>query len=188
MEITAHPEAPARPKAPDGGVQQDALFEHICAEYAAPLNRLARAHEADPSLQQDLLQEIHIALWRSLAGFGGRCSLRTWVFRVAHNAAATHVLKRRRLASNLVSLDDLQLASEARDLESVADQAQLLRRLHSLIQRLKPLDREVFVLYLEGLGMDEIADIACLSLANTSTKLHRIRTLLTTRLRAGVAS
>jgi RNA polymerase sigma-70 factor (ECF subfamily) len=188
MEMTASPDAQPQPSAPGEGIQPQVLFERICAEFAAPLIRLARAHEADASLQQDLLQEIYIALWRSLPGFGGRCSLRTWVFRVAHNASATHVLKRRRIPSNLVSLDDVQLASDARDLETVADEAQLVLRLQSLIRRLKPLDREVFVLYLEGLGVDEIAEIACLSLANTSTKLHRIRTLLTTRLRAGVAS
>jgi RNA polymerase sigma-70 factor (ECF subfamily) len=75
---------------------QEALFEKIAAEFAAPLARLARAHEADLHLQQDLLQEIHVALWRSLAAFGGRCSLRTWVYRVAHNVAATHVLRNRR--------------------------------------------------------------------------------------------
>ena len=51
---------------------RDALFERIAAEYAAPLVRLARAHEADASLQQDLLQEVHLALWRSLPSFAGR--------------------------------------------------------------------------------------------------------------------
>jgi hypothetical protein len=30
---------------------RDALFERVAAEYAAPMVRLARAHEADPSLQ-----------------------------------------------------------------------------------------------------------------------------------------
>lgn len=188
MELTAKPDASAQPANPGEVIQADVLFERICTEFAAPLVRLARAHEADVSLQQDLLQEIYMALWRSLSGFAGRCSLRTWVFRVAHNAAATHVLRQRRVANKLVSLDDVQLVSEAPGLDDVTDEAQLLLQLHWLIRRLKPLDREVFVLYLEGLGIHEIAEIACLSLANTSTKLHRIRTLLTTRLRAGVAS
>src|SRR5688572_6746699 len=87
----------------ESAADHDAIYERISTEYAAPLARLARAHEADPSLQQDLLQEIHIALWRSLPAFGGRCSLRTWVYRVAHNAAVSHVLRgRRRFAKNLV--------------------------------------------------------------------------------------
>jgi RNA polymerase sigma-70 factor (ECF subfamily) len=165
---------------------QDALYERISAEFTAPLTRLARAYESDPSLRQDLLQDIHIALWRSLSGFAGRCSLRTWVYRVAHNAAATHVLRRRRrLVKNLVDLDEIEIASESPDVDVVVDEARMLSRLHELVQRLKPLDREVFVLYLEGLSMEDIAEIAGLSQTNTRTKLHRIRTLLAARIHTG---
>src|SRR5688500_17876470 len=74
----------------------DALFERISAQYAAPLARLARAHEADISLQQHLLQDIPIPIWPSPPASKGRCSLRTWVCRIAHNVAATHVLRNRR--------------------------------------------------------------------------------------------
>lgn len=41
------------------------------------LARLAAAYEFDRAQQQDLLQEIHLALWRSFAGFRNQCSLRT---------------------------------------------------------------------------------------------------------------
>lgn len=165
---------------------RDALFERIAAEYSAPMARLARAHEADSSLQQDLLQDIHVALWRSLPSFGGRCSLKTWVYRVAHNVAATHVLRRRRhAAKNLVSLDDIDIVSEAQAIDTAVDEANVLARLHALIQRLKPLDRQVFVLYLEGLSVEEMADIAGLTHSNTNTKLHRIRTLLAEQLNGG---
>ncbi len=61
----------------------------------------------------------------------------------------------------------------------------MLSRLRALVQRLKPLDREVFVLYLEGLSMEDIAEIAGLSHTNTRTKLHRIRALLAAQLRTG---
>jgi RNA polymerase sigma-70 factor, ECF subfamily len=164
----------------------DALYERVSAEFAAPLARLARAHEADPSLQQDLLQEIHIALWRSLSAFGGRCSLRTWVYRVSHNAAASYVLRRRRrFDKHLVGLDELEIAADTPDAGTTLDEARMLARIRELVQRLKPLDREVFVLYLEGLSMEEIAEIAGLSQANTRTKLHRIRALLAVRLGIG---
>jgi RNA polymerase sigma-70 factor (ECF subfamily) len=68
------------------------------------MERLASAYEADPSLRQDLLQEIHAALWHSFHTFDNRCGLRTWVYRVAHNTAVSHV----RAASrpDLVSLEE----------------------------------------------------------------------------------
>src|SRR3982751_491416 len=101
----------------------DALFNQVAAEFAGPLARLARAHEADRALQQDLLQEIHLALWRSLAAFNNRCSLRTWVYRVAHNVAATHVMRaKRRRSSQLVSLDDIDVAGDSTDVDSAIDE------------------------------------------------------------------
>ncbi len=167
-------------------VDQDASFDRIAAEFAAPLARLARAHEADPPQRQDLLQEIHLALWRSLAAFDQRCSLRTWVYRVAHNAAATHVLRdKRRRKEALTTLDDVDLPADAPDPVDSIYHALVVRRLTQLIQKLKPLDREVIILHLEGLSADEIAEISGLSFANTHTKLTRIRQLLAAQFNAG---
>ena len=49
------------------------------ARFGQALERLATAYEADPEKRRDLVQEIHFAIWRSFAGFDGRCSLRTWL-------------------------------------------------------------------------------------------------------------
>ena len=65
-----------------------ALHEDAVATYGRALRRLARAYEADPERRQDVLQEVHLALWQSLSRFDGRCALGTWVYRVAHNATA----------------------------------------------------------------------------------------------------
>jgi RNA polymerase sigma-70 factor (ECF subfamily) len=164
---------------------QDRLYEEVAAEYAAPLVRLIRAHEADPALQSDLQQEIHLALWRSLASFDQRCSLRTWVYRVAHNIAATHVLRnRRRKQHRLTSLDEIDIAAEG-DIGAELDEARALERLNALIQNLRPLDRQLMVLHLEGLPAEEIAEIAGISSSNTHTKLHRIRQVLANKVNAG---
>src|SRR5262245_7608505 len=88
----------------------DTRYEEAAATHGAALERLARAYESDPDRRRDLLQDIHLALWRSLAGFDGRCSLRTWVYRVAHNTATSQVIRRRRRAPTLVSLDDASVS------------------------------------------------------------------------------
>jgi len=46
---------------------------------------------------------------------------------------------------------------------------------------LKPLDRQIMLLYLEGERADQIADITGLSASNVSTKIHRIKRLLCRR-------
>ena len=65
---------------------QDDQYRDAAAGFGPALDRLACAYEADPDIRRDLLQDIHLALWRSFANFDGRCSLRTWVYRIAHNA------------------------------------------------------------------------------------------------------
>lgn len=73
----------------------------------------ARAYEADADKRRDLTQDIHLALWRSFESFDGRCSLRTWIYRVAHNVAATYVARQRRFRPGvLVSLEELEAVAD----------------------------------------------------------------------------
>jgi RNA polymerase sigma-70 factor (ECF subfamily) len=164
---------------------RDHLYDDAIAAYGTALHRLARGYEADPDRRQDLLQQIYIAIWRSLAVLDGRCSLRTWVYRVAHNAAASHVLRRRRASSRWVSLESLEMEPGFRDGEAEAERALSLTKLLGLIANLKPLDRQPFLLYLEGETATSIAEITGLSEANVATKLHRIRKLLIKRFNEG---
>jgi RNA polymerase sigma-70 factor (ECF subfamily) len=104
---------------------------------------------------------------------------------VAHNIAATHILKSRRLRLHLLrSVDDIDVA-DGGDMVAELDSSRVMQRLDELIQRLKPLDRQLIILHLENVPADEIAEIAGLSLANTHTKLHRIRELLACKVNAG---
>ncbi len=163
------------------GPRRDRLYDEAVAAHGQALARLARAYEADGELCRDLQQEIHVALWRSLEGFDGRCSLRTWVYRVAHNVACTHVVKAKR-AAGLVSLDELaDLPAEADD----ADRRIAVERLLGLIHRLAPLERQVILLYLEGMDNGAIAEITGLSVSNLNTKVHRIKKILADRFREG---
>ncbi|HEX4134638.1 MAG TPA: sigma factor [Bryobacteraceae bacterium] len=93
--------------------QQGALYEEANSLCRRLPGRLARAYEADPDRRSDLLQEMHVELWRSMASFDHRCSLRTWVYRVVHNVGASHVIRSRRAAERLVALEtlDVEIAS-----------------------------------------------------------------------------
>jgi RNA polymerase sigma-70 factor (ECF subfamily) len=91
-----------------GDARQDSLYEEAAETYGPSLERLARAYEFDPEGRRDLLQEIHLQLWRSFAQFDQRCSLRTWVYRVAHNVAIGHVIRQRRVRDRLVSLENVE--------------------------------------------------------------------------------
>jgi RNA polymerase sigma-70 factor (ECF subfamily) len=159
-------------------VNQDSLYEQAADAYGSSLDRLARAYELDPEVRRDLLQEIHFQLWRSFAHFDNRCSLRTWVYRVAHNVATGHVIRRRRIRERLVSIETMEAMPGSSDQSEAATQAEALDRLSTLIQRLKPLDRQIIVSYLEGMDASSIGDLTGLSPANIAMKVHRIKNIL----------
>lgn len=159
------------------------LYSEVAAEYGAALERLARAYERDADKRRDLLQEIHVALWRSLAGFDGRCSMRTWVYRVAHNVATSRVIRPRAHAPTFVA-EDLESIAGAIDEEDRLDRRRTLDRLYELIRQLRPIDRQVMLLYLEEVDAATIADITGLSAANVATRIHRIKQGLTRRFHA----
>ena len=162
------------------------LYDDVVATHGAALVRLARSYEDDPDRRQDLLQEIHFAVWRSFEGFDGRCSLRTWVYRVAHNVATSHVLRDRRHRSRiLVSLEALDAIAQNDDPENPAEVRMQIEWLAEMIQQLEPLDRQIVLLYLEGMSAASISDITGLSPSNVATKVHRIKTTLANRARRG---
>lgn len=154
-------------------------------QFGSSLERLARAYEADPEKRRDLSQDIHFQLWRSLRRYDGRCSLRTWVYRVAHHVAASHVIRERRIFSSLVTLEELEMFPDKTEGPAAANQRVNLDRLSMLIQRLKPLDRQVIVCYLEDMDAASIGEITGFSPGNVAIRVHRIKNLLAKRFHEG---
>jgi RNA polymerase sigma-70 factor, ECF subfamily len=154
-------------------------------KFGSSLDRLARAYEIDPEKRRDLSQDIHFQLWRSFQRYDGRCSLRTWIYRVAHHVAASHVIRERRVFSTLVSLEEMELFPEESGGSIDADRRLNLDRLAALIQRLKPLDRQVIISYLEDMDAASISEITGLSPANVAMRIHRIKNVLARQFHEG---
>jgi RNA polymerase sigma-70 factor (ECF subfamily) len=154
------------------------MYTEARSAHDAALRRLARAYEIDPDKQRDLLQEMHLELWLSFKSFDGRCSLRTWVYRIAHNVGASHVMRGRRSAARLVELETLEAGIPVIDGHAEINHWCSASTLLRLIHQLKPLDRQVILLYLEGEAAESIAEVTGLSGVNVATKIHRIKRLL----------
>jgi RNA polymerase sigma-70 factor (ECF subfamily) len=157
---------------------QDARYLEAAAAHGAALQRLAGAFEANAERRRDLLQDMHVALWRSFAAFDARCSVRTWVYRVAHNVAATHVDKERRRHRGAVTLDEIEHLPSAQNISSEIEEGEALARLHAIIRKLGPPDRQIITLYLEGLDAISIAEVTGLSAGAVATRVSRLKTQL----------
>jgi DNA-directed RNA polymerase specialized sigma24 family protein len=88
---------------PERAAHQQHLYGEAVAAFGSALERLTHGYESLADARQDLLQEIHVALWRSFSSFKGQCSLRTWVYRVAHNTP--YLVEQRQPATDRVEIE-----------------------------------------------------------------------------------
>jgi len=158
---------------------QDEQYADAARTYGAMIERMARGYEADPELRRDLVQEIHAALWRSFAIFEGQCSEKSWVYRIAHNVAVTHMITgRRRRKDTLVGLEQIEEPAARDDIEAELAERTAIEGLLRTIHRLNPADRQVMLLYLEDLTAAEIGEVTGLSAGAVAVRIHRIKALL----------
>lgn len=150
-------------------------LERIIGDYGHGLARVAAAYEADPALQEDLLQEILFAIHRALPSLEKSGSLAPFVFRIAHNRASTHVTRQ-------VAARRGPHASEIGEEQSTPEQLLLAcersRRLIAAIRRLPLPYRQVMTLVLEDLSYAEIAEALGLSLSNVGVRVNRAKAQL----------
>lgn len=154
-------------------------LDHILREYGPALSRLCFGYEKVESTRDELMQEIALALWQALPHFRGECSERTFIYRIAHNCAITHVCRRRPAHE---SLDELPSPVEPIDPKPHPEE-QLAKsrqrdRLHSAIQRMPLVYRQVLMLMLEELSQAEIAEILGITENNVAVRMNRARKAL----------
>jgi RNA polymerase sigma-70 factor, ECF subfamily len=108
------------------------------------------------------------------------------VYRVAHNAASSYVRRHKRFRREvLMSLEQLEEVPDPSDSDRLHDEAEVIDKLGTLIRRLKPIDREVILLYLEGMDAASIGEVLGISPGNVAQKIHRTKDLLERHIRIG---
>jgi RNA polymerase sigma-70 factor (ECF subfamily) len=144
-----------------------ALFTELMAVYAGPIRRLCAVYAVSRADREDLFQDIFLAVWRSLPDFRHDASARTWLYRIAHNVALTwRVRQQRRQSRETPLIEDMAAPSEM-DLRRLA--------LTRAIAAMRPADRALTLLWLEGLSALEIEDVTGVKAATVAVRLSRIR-------------
>ena len=160
--------------------QFEQQYEELWKEFGPGLCRLAACYESLLQAREDLLQDIQIAIWRALPNFRGECSLRTFIYRIAHNRALTHVVRRNTAlqhAREPEEVIDPGLNPEASAIRK-ADHATLM----SAVRGLPMPYRQVIILALEELPQSEIAAVLGISENNVAVRLNRARNMLREKL------
>lgn len=154
---------------------EEAAFRALVTRHAGALERVARHYELSHEARSDLAQEILVALWRARGSFRSESSERTWVYRIAHNVAASHVARALRTRRHADALSRVPPPDPAPAPDDVTHGREALRRLERLIFQLDLQSRQLVLLALEGCSTAEIADVTGLSATNVTTRLSRLR-------------
>lgn len=126
----------------------------------------------------DLFQDITINLWKGLSSFRGDSKLSTWIYRVSLNTAISKVRKKRKI--KFVGLENATALGNNAVHEQEPDMEYRIKVLYSGIEKLKPVEKAIILLYMEDKSYDEIADIIGISVKNVSVRLVRLKRKLET--------
>jgi RNA polymerase sigma factor (sigma-70 family) len=145
----------------------------VITQFAPALARVVASYERDRALQEELLQEVLMAILSSLPRLAHADKLKPFVFRIAHNRCLSHVAKRMRERAHQESLDDL--AAEATTQEQALIEQERGARLLEAVRRLTLPYRQVMTLILEDMSYDEIAETLGITVANVGIRVNRAK-------------
>jgi RNA polymerase sigma-70 factor, ECF subfamily len=172
-------------------------FAILIAQYHQPLYSLIARSLNDPTDAADITQEVFIKVFRSIRGFNGESSLRTWLYRIALHEASNqrrwwsrHKKQEITIDSPCESEEDGSAFSISAVLADTGDspydhaaQAEVRERVESALRQLPEAFRSVVILReIEGFAYEEIAEILDVNLGTVKSRLTRGRSALRTLL------
>lgn len=158
--------------------EQDTQFAEWMREHSAIALRTARTFEFDHAGQADLLQEILVAWWRSIRNFPILGNPRQWLYRVSLNTALTwqrRESRHRRIIDRAAPFAQL-IEGTPQPVNPVDRDA--INDLYRAIHQLRPMERALILLHLDGLSYNEIADTLGTTANAVGSRLTRTRDTL----------
>ncbi len=168
-------------------------FAILIAQYHQPLYSLIARSLNDPADAPDITQEVFIKVFRSIRGFHGESSLRTWLYRIALHEASNqrrwwsrHKKQEITIDSSVENEDDgsafllsATLTDHSDSPYDCAAHAEVRARVETALRQLPEAFRTVVVLReIEGFAYEEIAEILNVNLGTVKSRLTRGRSAL----------
>ncbi|HKA69391.1 MAG TPA: sigma-70 family RNA polymerase sigma factor [Actinomycetes bacterium] len=190
----------------------ETAFELILDAWSAGLLRLARSFVSTDDSAAEVVQETWLAVIQGVAGFAGRSSLKTWVYRILVNTAKRRGQRESRTipwSSLQTGADEGPTVDPARfrgpgepweghwrefpapwpSPEPAALAAEIRAVVTAALGRLPVRQRTVITLRdVEGLTSDEVSELLEITAANQRVLLHRARAFVRGELEAYFAT
>jgi len=163
--------------------QYETYFEETLTEFHPAIARVVSSYEVIKALQEELYQEISVALWKSLAKFDHQSSLKTYILSIAHKRAISHVAKYAK-EPRKQAIDNVELEFNDCPSDQLA-KSQRMNKLFVAMHRLPVFDRQLIALALEGVSYKNIAEILGITTNLVGVKLNRAKAKLKTLMASG---
>lgn len=166
--------------------RSEAAVRVITNRHNRRLFRIARSILRNDSEAEDVVQETYVRAFTGLDLFRGEASFATWLTRIAMNEALGRLRRRRPTVDwdthgeDRIHAEIIQFpVSASNDPERVMAQNEIRDLLERAIDELPDAFRTVFVARIvEGMNVDETAELLSLRPETVKTRLHRARLLL----------
>lgn len=160
--------------------EQQQRFADWTRDHSAILYHVVNGFAAGDD-RNDLLQEVLLAVWKSIPTFRGQAKPTTYLYRVSHNAALLWIRTEKNYRRRVEQFGASAPNTFTSDSDSLADER--LANLYSAIRLLKPVDRSLILMSFDGLSYREMAEVLGLSESNIGVKINRIKNQLTQTLK-----
>jgi RNA polymerase sigma-70 factor, ECF subfamily len=167
--------------------RDEAAVRAITQRYNRRLFRVARSILRDDAEAEDVVQETYVRAFTGLDHFRGDAAFGTWITRIAMNEALGRLRKQRPTVDwesygenrTQAEIIDFPVSAASNDPEKAMAQGQIRTVLEHAIDALPDAFRAVFVARIvEGMSVEETADLFGLQAETVKTRLHRARNLL----------
>src|SRR6195256_4486762 len=164
--------------------RDEAAVRSIMQSNNRRLYRIARGILRNDSEAEDVVQETYVRAFTHLQDFRGDSSLATWLARIAVNEALGRLRRQRpsvdlsTLAQGVLEAQIIQfpLLAMSEDPEKSMAQREIQRVVEHAIDELPEAFRIVFITrVIEGMNVEETAEILGLKPETVKTRLHRAR-------------
>jgi RNA polymerase sigma-70 factor (ECF subfamily) len=157
----------------------EGTFAELMERYQPRLRYYLRKMLFGMGEPDDVLQDVWLDVFRSIARLNDADAFRSWLYQVAR-ARALKVLRKRRLSFE--PLEDVESAEIGPETEIFT--AEEVQRVHRALDELPAAQREVLVLrYIEDMSYEEIARIVACEVGTVRSRLHYAKRAVRTRLK-----
>ncbi len=146
----------------------DSAFAQMVREHKNTIYTVCYMFSQDEDEVNDLFQEVLINLWKGFDSFEGRSDIRTWIYRVSLNTCISQDRKKKRKSK-------VELDMNVNLFKDNDEDSKQIRMLYRRINKLKPFDRAIVLLWLENMSYDEIGAVVGITSKNVGVRLYRIK-------------